>query len=215
MSIKVRIFTNDVTGLEIASDPALTYFFASYDSGRPTRSELDRFLRICPLHFSIQDYDECTGIGLAEVVWPLANNSGDLELSACPNTDNLTVNSLPNPQEPQFNLNISAFYDLLESHDWYFSFAEDSGDYQSGLRDLVVLDYQARRGGDLFMSLMNEYRSYMFSGDRWSTAQLPKPGRPEGMGYMDAVLAALSKDDFDSRSQLQQPLIDFNDGIRH
>jgi hypothetical protein len=195
MSIKMRIFKGDVDSPDTSLENSQMYFYASNHVRHPNRSELDNFVHLCPFSILIQEYDSNSGIGVAALDWPLASDSGDLELSTSTDASTVNVSTLTEPPEGGFKLSLSAFYDLLEAHDWYFCFAEDAVDYHAGSRDLAVICEQAKAGGDSFLYLLNEYRSYMFTGKRWGIGQMPKPQRPDGLGYVESLLADTTEQD--------------------
>lgn len=193
MSIKMRIFKGDIESSETEIACSQMYFYASNEVKHPNRSDLDAFVQLCAFTIEIQEYDPNSGIGMVLLAWPLASDSGDLELSSDAESSEVVVASLDTAPEGDFKLSLAAFYDLLEAHDWYFDFAEDALDYHAGLRDLIVISEQAKLGGAPFHDLLNEYRSYMFTGKRWGIPQLPKPQRPNGLGYAENLLLRSTK----------------------
>jgi len=72
-------------------------------------------------------------------------------------------------------MTIKEFYKLLNSHDWYFHYSDDSRVNTSGQKELDLLKKVANSEGGMFCDLLDKYESYIFSGPSYGTVRKIKP----------------------------------------
>lgn len=74
-------------------------------------------------------------------------------------------------------MNLQEYWDLLNSHDWYYNYSDDQRVWSLGnkndrkLRGIADSSPEHKR---LYMGFVN----YHFSGKDWNTEKEPKPERP-------------------------------------
>lgn len=73
---------------------------------------------------------------------------------------------------------LKEFYDLLERHDWFYSFSDDHSVWLAGNRRQKELQAIAENGGQEYIDLLKAYEDHMYSGKPWDNEQAPKPARP-------------------------------------
>lgn len=74
-------------------------------------------------------------------------------------------------------MKLSAFYRLLEKHDWYFEFSDDHRVWTDGQSELESIERYAKTS-DKHMKLYEDYKRHMFTGKLWGNEQAPKPMCP-------------------------------------
>lgn len=80
--------------------------------------------------------------------------------------------------EPWTANSLKEFYDLLERHDWFYSYSDDHSVWLAGTRRVDELRAIAAKGGQEYADLLKAYEDHMFTGKSWNTEQAPKPVRP-------------------------------------
>ena len=75
---------------------------------------------------------------------------------------------------------LQEYYDMLEKHDWYYEFSDDSFVYFKGKsnRDELLRISQKEPLFPKAFRLFQSYQIHMFSGPPWGTEKAPKPERP-------------------------------------
>jgi hypothetical protein len=77
-----------------------------------------------------------------------------------------------------FDISLLDFYKMLEDHDWYFRFSDNSKIEQKGFENYIRLINIAEEGGPEFKKLLNGFERHMFSGKPWEGERAPKPEKP-------------------------------------
>ena len=73
---------------------------------------------------------------------------------------------------------LASYWDLLNSHDWYYCFSDDGGVYNAGRRAHAVMDELANTSQE-HRALFIAFSDHMFTGRPWGNEKQPKPERPE------------------------------------
>jgi hypothetical protein len=69
---------------------------------------------------------------------------------------------------------LSNYYNLLESHDWYYFYSDDFRVYSSGNRNLKLL-VELSNLSEKHKELYENFNKHMFSGEPFNTEKHPKP----------------------------------------
>lgn len=69
------------------------------------------------------------------------------------------------------------YYDLLDSHDWYYHFSDDMKVYDKGEREEIQLDDIATQSPE-HEKLYKGFQEHMFSGKPFNKELKSKPERP-------------------------------------
>lgn len=70
------------------------------------------------------------------------------------------------------------YYEMLEKHDWYYMFSDDSTVYNKGHAARNSLNSIAAKGGQEYVDLLRAFSEHMFSGEPWKNERAPKPEKP-------------------------------------
>lgn len=70
------------------------------------------------------------------------------------------------------------YWDMLNSHDWYYMMSDDNSVWRRGLSRSKELEAIANGHPEL-EALAKGFSEHYFSGKPWGTEQAPKPPRPE------------------------------------
>ena len=71
-------------------------------------------------------------------------------------------------------MNLTNFYDILDRHDWFYSYADDHRYYILGRDNEVKLLKMAGEHGKEFQDLYNAFHYYYFTERIWSEETFPK-----------------------------------------
>lgn len=75
-------------------------------------------------------------------------------------------------------VSLADFWDMLNSHDWYYDWSDDHRVWQAGRtvkEKLVLISGQS----DTHKALYDGFTSHYFSGDAWHTEKKQKPEKPQ------------------------------------
>ena len=72
---------------------------------------------------------------------------------------------------------LNEFYDILNSHDWYFNYSDDHRVWTRGNRALNRIRHIAAESGQ-HNKLFQDFQNHHFSGEAFNTPKQPKPERP-------------------------------------
>ncbi|MCF5382003.1 hypothetical protein GIW05_00510 [Pseudomonas syringae] len=110
------------------------------------------------------------------------------------------LNPLASHQSAAPATTIAEFYQQLISHDWYYSYSEDSSVYRAGSDNLDRLEQLALDCGPLYVWLMKEVSKAHFSGPSWSTPKHPMPTPPAPVGFDEqlSLIYAIAKADLEA-----------------
>jgi len=73
---------------------------------------------------------------------------------------------------------LAKYWDMLNKHDWYYTYSDDHGVYQRGVDSENELKRIAKHTY-FHMALFDGFHKHHFSGEAWRTEKAPKPERPE------------------------------------
>ncbi|MFN2460405.1 MAG: hypothetical protein ABR591_06940 [Candidatus Velthaea sp.] len=81
-------------------------------------------------------------------------------------------------QENADAVTLADYYDLLDGHDWSYSFSDDLRVWTNGENQARVLDALADKHGSAFAALRDAFVAHHYNGQGWGTAPVAKPVRP-------------------------------------
>jgi len=76
-------------------------------------------------------------------------------------------------------MTLNKFYDLLETHDWYYGYSDDHRVYSAGNAKGRELQGIAEALGQSAKDLYSAFSGHYFSGAAFGTPKQPKPERPQ------------------------------------
>ena len=71
------------------------------------------------------------------------------------------------------------FYQMLEWHDWFYSYSDDHRVWLNGQENAGKLAEIAKQSEE-HNKLFRDYSKHVFSGPSWNTEKSPKPEKPNG-----------------------------------
>ena len=75
-------------------------------------------------------------------------------------------------------MDLKQYWELLNKHDWYYNFSDDSRAYRKGYEaDTELRSYKSE--SPAHAKLFEDFHTHNFSGKPWDTEQKPKPKKPE------------------------------------
>jgi hypothetical protein len=74
-------------------------------------------------------------------------------------------------------VSLTEYWDMLNSHDWYYDFSDDHSVWKAGVANRDKLNTIARQSDD-HKKLRDDFSKHYFSGEPWGTERAPKPPRP-------------------------------------
>nr|WP_249181235.1 hypothetical protein [Burkholderia vietnamiensis] len=147
----------------------------------PSREAISVLLEDAIADVCVTDYDQVTGQGSFVVVdGPAPAVGTKIELdddTASPQVD-LSDGTPPSSAAPIHRPTIEQFYDMLDRHDWFFGYSDDSRVYRNGSDNLERLKGIADSLGADHAALLAAFQKHHFSGAPWSTPKWDKPARP-------------------------------------
>lgn len=75
-------------------------------------------------------------------------------------------------------MTLDEYYDILDKHDWFYEFSDDSRVYGRGVKAKQDLLNTANQHGQEYKNLYDAFKKYHFSGKPWGTEEAPKPEKP-------------------------------------
>lgn len=87
----------------------------------------------------------------------------------------LSTKAMPiRPEVPS----LKAYYEMLDHHDWYYSYSDDGGVYRRGSKNEDIIKDYSHTSPEHY-KLYSDFCAHYFNGPAWSTVQPPKPEMPE------------------------------------
>lgn len=181
-----------ITSISAAPAPDLpSHLFAGAGSDRatfrvtrgaaPSRDAISVLLEDAIADVCVTNYDQATGQGSFVVVdgpAPAAGTTIELDDDAVADTVDLSDRAPPSSGGPIQQPTIEQFYDMLDRHDWFFGYSDDSRVYRYGSDNLERLKEIAGSLGGDHAALLAAFQRHHFSGAPWSTPKWDKPSRP-------------------------------------
>ncbi|MDN7430798.1 hypothetical protein [Burkholderia sp. AU45388] len=147
----------------------------------PSREAISVLLEDAIADVCVTNYDQVMGQGSFVVVdgaAPAPGTTIELDDDAVADSVDLSDGTPPSSGAPIHRPTIEQFYDMLDQHDWFFGYSDDSRVYRNGSDDLERLKAIAVSVGDNYAALLAAFQRHHFSGEPWSTPKWDKPPRP-------------------------------------
>lgn len=72
---------------------------------------------------------------------------------------------------------LAKYWEMLNQHDWYYSYSDDGSVYRRGSEAEAKLLAIAKKSPE-HQALFDGFRHHHFSGGPWNTEKAPKPEKP-------------------------------------
>lgn len=181
-----------ITSMHAAPAPDLpSHLFAGAGSDRatfrvtrgaaPSREAISVLLEDAIADVCVTNYDQATGQGSFVVVdgpAPAAGTTIELDDDAVADPVDLSGGTPLSSGAPIYRPTIEQFYDMLDRHDWFFGYSNDSRVYRNGSDNFDRLKEIAGSLDGDHAALLAAFQKHHFSGAPWSTPKWDKPARP-------------------------------------